>query len=259
MRMFRRRTGNNVEGAATTTDDRGGYQTDDGQTYARDDGSAPVTDDRQTRDARTTPERDDRSAYATGPGSAATDDGRRWHHGPARALMTLLGVGVAGLLAWLTTNISDTSTGGYWAAYGILAGAGLVMALSQLLGGWTKWGRPSFSPMVFLLAFVPTLVAVGWIFVFHQPHSTLFRGHIMNWSGDIGIRGFVDDMGGELLTMFAFGLGLVFGFCFDTTGARRAMPPAREPVRQRAPADTDADQPMAREREPARERETTRS
>src|SRR6266498_2526745 len=104
MRMFRRRTGNNVEGAATTTDDRGGYQTDDGQTYARDDGSAPVTDDRQTYDApatpgrddrqtraaRTTPERDDRAAYATGPGSAAADDGRRWHHGPARALMQLL-------------------------------------------------------------------------------------------------------------------------------------------------------------------------
>ncbi len=266
MRMFRRRTGNNVEGAATTTDDRGGYQTDDGQTYARDDGSAPVTDDRQTYDApatpgrddrqtraaRTTPERDDRSAYATGPGSAATDDGRRWHHGPARALMTLLGVGVAGLLAWLTTNISDTSTGGYWAAYGILAGAGLVMALSQLLGGWTKWGRPSFSPTVFLLAFVPTLIAVGWIFVFHQPHSTLGRGHVMSWSNDIGINGFVKDMGGDLLTMLGFGLGLVFGFCFDTTGARRPAAPGREPVMRPTARSSDADQPIAREREQQR-------
>jgi hypothetical protein len=254
MRMLRRRTRNDADGTTTTTgDDRGAYQTDDREASEGDVRERSVSDDR-----RTTSTRADRAAYAPAAGPDTTAR-RPWHHGPTRGLVTLLAVGVAGLLAWVTTNISDKSTGGYWAAYGILAGAGLVMALSQVLGGWTKWGRPSFSPMVFLLAFVPTLVAVGWIFVFHQPHSTLFRGHIMNWSGDIGIRGFVDDMGGELLTMFAFGLGLVFGFCFDTTGARRAMPPAREPVRQRAPADTDADQPMARDRDRARGQETVRS
>jgi hypothetical protein len=173
---------------------------------------------------------------------------RTWHRGPARALITLLGVGVAGLLAWLTTDISHTSTGGYWAVSGILAGAGLVMALSQLLGGWTKWGRPSFSPTVFLIAFVPTLVAVGWILLFHQPHSTLFRGHVTSWSNNIGIDGFVTDMGGNLLTMLAFGLGLVFGFSFDTTRARRPVAP-REPVTQRTAPEGDADQPIARERE----------
>ena len=75
--------------------------------------------------------------------------------------MTLLAAGIAGLLAWLTTNIGDGTNGGYWAVYGILAGAGLVMALSQLIGGWTKRGRPTFSPTVFLLAFVPTLIAAG--------------------------------------------------------------------------------------------------
>ena len=171
---------------------------------------------------------------------------RTWHRGPARALITLAALGVAGLLAWLTTTMSDTSTGGYWAVYGILAGAGLVMAISQLLGGWTKWGRPTFSPSVFLLAFVPTLVAVGWIFLFHQPHSTLFRGHVTNWSNDLGIDGFVTDMGGSLLTMLAFGLGLVFGVCFDTTPAPR---PAPAPIERPSEADTDADRPMTRERE----------
>ena len=39
-------------------------------------------------------------------------------------------------------------------------------------------------------------IAVGWILIFHQPHSTLFRGHVTNWSGDLGIDGFVNDMGG---------------------------------------------------------------
>jgi hypothetical protein len=176
---------------------------------------------------------------------------RPWH-GPTRALITLLAVGVAGLLAWSTTTISDTSTGGYWAEYGILAGAGLVMALSQLVGGWTKWGRPRLSAPVLLLAFVPTLIAVGWILLFHQPHSTLFRGHVHNWSGDIGIAGFVQDMGGGLLTMLSFGLGLVFGFSFDTTGARRPVPVTREPAAEPVPADTDSDQPIAREREVVR-------
>jgi hypothetical protein len=208
-----------------------------------------------SNDGTVTVPRTESGAYATTPGPPAS--GRTWHHGPARALLTLLGVGVAGLLAWLTTNIGDTSTGGYWAVYGILAAAGLVMALSQLLGGWTKWGRPRFSPTVFLLAFVPTLIAVGWIFVFHQPHSTLGRGHIVNWSNDIGINGFVKDMGGDLLTMLGFGLGLVFGFCFDTTGARRLSAAGPEPVTQRTVRDTDAVQPIAREHE--HERESVRS
>jgi len=228
MRMLRRRAGNGPDGS---------------------DGTATMT-------------REDRRASAPAPGPQTTAGpqaaaGRTWHHGPVRALMTLLGVAAAGSLAWATTTMSDSSTGGYWAVYGILAGAGLLMALSQLLGGWTKWGRPRFSPTVFVLAFVPTLIAVGWIFLFHQPHSTLFRGHITTWSNNIGIDGVVNDMGGDLLTMLAFGLGLVFGFCFDTTGALRRVPPAREPAAARTAADTDADQPMARER--AQERETVRS
>ncbi len=226
MRMFRRRATNDHDGTATTTDDR------------RDD--APTT--------RSDAVQDDRGAYGQ-PTRSDAAAGRTWHQGPVRALMTLLGVGVAGLLVWVTTNIGDKSTGGYWAVYGILAGAGLAMALSQVLGGWTKWGRPSFSPTVFALAFVPTLIAVGWIFLFHQPHSTLFRGDITNWSSDLGVAGFVNDLGGNLLTLLAFGLGLVFGFCFDTTRERRPIPPAREPVSQRAAVDTDADQPIARERE----------
>ena len=185
--------------------------------------------------------------------SEAVADGtttRPWH-GPTRALITLLAVGVAGLLAWSTTTIGNQSTGGYWAGYGILAGAGLVMALSQLLGGWTKWGRPRLSVPVLLLAFVPTLIAVAWILLFHQPHSTLFRGHIVSWSHDLGIDGFVKDMG-DVLAVLSFGLGLVFGFSFDTTRARRPEPVTSEPAAEPVPADTDADQPIARDHEVVR-------
>ena len=66
-------------------------------------------------------------------------------YGLTRATTTLIAAGVAGLLVWIATQISDSSNGGFWAVYGLIAGAGLVMALSQLLGGWTKWGMPRLS------------------------------------------------------------------------------------------------------------------
>jgi hypothetical protein len=172
---------------------------------------------------------------------------------------TLLGAAAAGLLIWLASQVNGDSTGGYWAEYGILAGAGLVLAFSQLVGGWTKWGRPTMSPMVFLFAFVPALIAVGWIVVFHQPHGNWFRSHVVSWSGDMGIDGFVNDMGGELLTMLSFGLGLVFGFCFDTRGARRPVAPAPSEQAISHGAGTDADRPMTREREEDLQRTTVRS
>jgi hypothetical protein len=146
-------------------------------------------------------------------------------YGLTRGPITLLAAGAAGFLVWLATRFDDHTTGGYWAVYGIIAGAGLVMALSQLLGGWTKWGWPRMSASVFLFAFLPALVAVGWIAVAGQPHANPVQSHVLNWSGDIGIRGLVRDLI-EYIGVLAFGLGLVFGFCFDTTGASTAAPPA---------------------------------
>jgi len=146
-------------------------------------------------------------------------------YGLTRASTTLLAAGAAGLLVWLATRIDDHSTGGYWAVYGILAGAGLVMALSQLLGGWTKWGRPRLSASVLLFSFVPVGIAVAWIAVAGQPHTNTAQSHVLEWSGDLGIRGIVRDLI-DYLGVLAFGLGLVFGFSFDTRG--RPAPP--EPV-----------------------------
>ena len=213
---------------------------------------------------RRAPKYEDDGRRVSGDGAAPAapvDDGRRWHHGPTRAVVTLLAAGVAGLLFWLTTKIGDGTTGGYWAVYGILAGAGLIMAASQLIGGWTKRGKPTFSPTVFVIAFIPAAIAVLWITMFHQPHSALWRGHVTTWSHDLGITSFVKSMGGDLLSVLAFGLGLMFGFCFDTTGAlRRATPPAAT-TRRRAPVEEDADRPLTRERrrEPVDERETVHS
>jgi drug/metabolite transporter superfamily protein YnfA len=164
-------------------------------------------------------------------------------YGLTRATVTLIAAAIAGLLVWLATRIGVSSNGDYWATYGIVAAAGLVMALSQLLGGWTKWGWPRLSISVFLWAFIPVAIVVLWIVVFHQPHHGLGRSHIRKWSNSIGIDGFVKDFR-DYVGVLAFGLGLVFGYTFDTTGpivrTRAAAPPAAETsvAERTAPAPT---------------------
>ena len=138
-------------------------------------------------------------------------------YGLTRATITLLGAGVAGLLIWIATQIGHSSNADYWEILGLIAAAGLVMALSQLLGGWTKWGWPRVSGSVFLLAFIPVLIAAGWILLAWQPDPNWLRDHIRSWTTDIHIRGLVTDLA-DFVPVLAFGIGLVLGFSFDTTG-----------------------------------------
>jgi hypothetical protein len=158
--------------------------------------------------------------------------------GTVRGVFTLAGAGAAGLLIWLSTQIGQESTGGYWAAIGILAGAGLTMALSQLFGGWTKWGMPRISAGVFLIGFLPVLIAAGWVILAGQPDPNWFERHVNSWSGSIAIDGLVDDLR-SVLPVLAFGVGLVFGFTFDTTGPRLPREPVWETSAPEEPAVVD--------------------
>jgi hypothetical protein len=183
--------------------------------------------------------------------------------GTVRGVFTLAGAGIAGLLIWVSTQIGTGTTGEYWAVYGIIAGAGLTMALSQLFGGWTKRGWPRISLGVFLIGFLPVLIVGGWVLLAGQPDANWFQRHTVSWSGHAGIGGLVDDMR-ERLGLIAFGIGLVFGFTFDTTGPTVAAPPASaEPaaIEEEPPAEPVAEPPRVmsspvaekpeREREPA--------
>ena len=147
------------------------------------------------------------------------------------------------------------------------------MALSQLLGGWTKWGWPRLSPTVFLLGFLPALAAGGLVLLAAQPDSSAWG---TGWAADLGLDGLAEDFT-AVLPAVAFLIGLTFGFAFDTTGPvvdedevveeRRAVPVDRsatdEPVtaerrslrRDRQAADEwdDADVTTPRERERERE------
>jgi hypothetical protein len=190
-------------------------------------------------------------------------------YGLTRATTTLVFSAAAGLLIWLATQISNDHVGGYWARVGLVAGAGLLMALSQLLGGWTKWGLPRLSIAVFITAFIPVAIVSLWIILAGEPGSGWFHNHVLAWSRDIHVSGLVTDFL-YYIPVLAFGTGLVFGFSFDTTGpvvrdrdvvadrqrdvvpvenGRRGLFGRRRAV---APATTDgtaADEPMTAERD----------
>lgn len=152
--------------------------------------------------------------------------------GLTRAVLTLIGVATAVVLIWAAAQIGDDSTADYWALYGVLAAAGLGMALSQLLGGWTKWGWPRLSGTVFLLGFLPALLVAGWVLAAGQPQENWLQQHVVDWSDDLGLGGVLEDLL-DLAGPLAFLAGLTFGFTFDTTGPRiREVPPAVEPTEE---------------------------
>jgi hypothetical protein len=171
-------------------------------------------------------------------------------YGMTRGLMTLLGVAAAGVLVWLATWMRDDDRGEYWAAIGLYAAAGFVLALSQLLGGWTKWGWPRVSPEVLVLGFLPALVLGGWVIGAHEP-SGWFADNLGDWADDAGVGGFVDDLG-EAIPALALGIGLVFGLTLDTSGPvrRRDVAVERDPLPEPRPVDDEVVTTEPRNREP---------
>src|SRR3954463_7417713 len=110
-------------------------------------------------------------------------------YGLTRATTTLVCSAVAGLLIWLATQISNDQVGGYWARVGLVAGAGLLMALSPLLGGWAKGGGPGVSVAVFITAVIPVAIVSLWLVLAGEPGSGWFHNHVMSWSRDIHVSG----------------------------------------------------------------------
>ena len=178
--------------------------------------------------------------------------------GLTRGAMTLLGVVVAGFLIWWGASAlpgeGDATIGEFWWAVGLIAAAGLIMALSQLLGGWTKWGWPRVSGNVFLLGFLPALIAGGWMVIAAEPGDHWLGSHVRDWSDDIGLENLVGDLV-KAWPALAFGVGLAFGLMFDTTGPRTKPVPEPGP----RPTEEEAGEPglEARKGEPDDQRAPT--
>jgi hypothetical protein len=166
-------------------------------------------------------------------------------YGLTRAVTTLVGAALAAILVWLAADAFDDGgifeadqSGRYWATVGLLAAAGLAIALSQLFGGWTKWGTPRLSVLVFLVGFLPALIAGLWLLLYVDPGDYWLANKVRDWSNDLGIEDLVQDVG-SLFPAVAFALGLLFGLTFDTSGPRVpreeevTAPPAEERVVER--------------------------
>src|SRR5581483_6986644 len=164
----------------------------------------------------------------------------------SRGLTLALAAALAGLGLWGAAQVGTQTTGRFWLAMAIVAGAGLLFTLANHVGTWTKGLRLRMSPGTFALAFLPVLVCVGWILVASQPGNGWQEGRLDSWSTSIGILGLVHSIG-LWHGVLAFGFGVVLGLSFDGVPA---------PVEEAAPAyagpagtaDRPADEPVAAER-----------
>jgi hypothetical protein len=159
-----------------------------------------------------------------------------------RGLMTALAAGVAGLLVWLATQVGQQSTGRFWEAMGLVAAAGLVLVLLPALGHGMKGLRLRLSPGTFLLGFIPTLVAAGWILVATQPGHGWHDGTLTSWSKSIGIMGLVHALG-LYHGVLAFGIGAMLGMSLDAIPvAEPVVEPVERPVERQVTRTVPADE-----------------
>lgn len=153
-------------------------------------------------------------------------------NGVNRVPLTLLGAAGAGALLWLAAaHVDRSTTGGYWAAYGLVAAAGLVFGLSQLRGGG---GHP---PAMLLFGFLPVLIVAGWVIVGMQPNSNWFAHHVRSWSSDIGVESVLRALG-TWTGVLAFGIGATLAAVaepFDTRRRRSVQPTDEVPTPQPPP------------------------
>jgi hypothetical protein len=165
----------------------------------------------------------------------------------ARGLTLGFAAALAGFALWGASQVGTQTAGRFWIAMAIVGAAGLLLALANHVGTWTKGLKLRLSPSTFALAFLPVLVCVGWILLASQPGHGWEEGRIHSWSNSIGILGLVHSVG-LWRGVLALGLGLVLGLSFDGVPAPEVDEAAAdEPVaaerrwsvrRPAAPAET---------------------
>jgi hypothetical protein len=125
----------------------------------------------------------------------------------------------------------------------VVAGAGLLIALANHVGTWTKGLRLRMSPGTFALAFLPVMIVGGWILVASQPGNGWQEGRLDSWSNSAGILGVVHSIG-LWHGVIAFTIGLMLGLSFDGVPA----PVEEEAVPTYGRTAPAADEPVAAER-----------
>lgn len=174
----------------------------------------------------------------------------------ARAVTTLAASTAAGFVLWYVPHFNRWTTGGYWGVIALMAAAGL------LLGASSRVNAGGLPRAAFLVAFLPVLVAAGWVILASQPRANLVRDQVLSWSSDMTIGEVVHNLG-EHVAVVAFGLGVVLGHTFGFGLLRRRSPNmdapptpvAVAPASTSSPAATAQDVPVSGE--PASARHST--
>ena len=167
----------------------------------------------------------------------------------SRGLTLAFAAALAGLGLWGAAQVGTQTQGRFWIAMAIVGAAGLLLALANHVGTWTKGLRLRLSPGTFIVALLPVLVCVGWLLIASQPGKGWQEGRIDSWSNSIGILGLVHSLG-LWRGVLAFAFGLMLGLSLDGV-------PAPEPTADTAdgfvgprsmPGRPAADEPVAAER-----------
>jgi hypothetical protein len=104
------------------------------------------------------------------------------------------------------------------------------------------------------LAFLPVLIVGGWVLVAMQPHGDWMRAHVLAWSGDLGIRSVIDNVG-VWLGVLAFGIGCTLGLSLEPAPRPAVVVP---PTHDRAAADEALTAERHEVGEPAKQPERVR-
>ena len=165
----------------------------------------------------------------------------------SRGLTLAVAAALAGLGLWGASQVGTQTTTRFWIAMAVVAGAGLLLALANHVGTWTKGLRLRISPSTFALAFLPVLVCVGWILIATQPGHGWQEGRLDSWSNSIGILGVVHSLG-LWHGVLAFAFGLMLGYSLDGVPAPATEVEAAPAYAAPAAAGAPADEPVTAER-----------
>jgi hypothetical protein len=157
----------------------------------------------------------------------------------SRPLATLAALAAGGFGLWLAGHWDRTTNGGYWAALGVVALAGLLLGLAQLRA------TDGNAPGMLLLAWLPLTIVAGWVLVHEQPVVNDFRAHVRDWSADLGLTDAIGYLG-PFVPVLAFAIGLVFGLTLLTGWYAREVHEAEaaEPAARPVPTRMSTPPPM---------------
>jgi hypothetical protein len=154
----------------------------------------------------------------------------------SRPLAMLAALAAGGIGLWLAGHWDRTTNGGYWAALGVAALAGVLLGLAQLRA------TDGNAPGMLLVAWLPLTIASGWVLAHEQPVANDFRAHVRDWSADVGLTDAIGYLG-PFVAVLAFAIGLVLGLTL-LTGRHARRTEAAEPAARPVPTRMAAPPPL---------------